>query len=59
MFVKFVKFVASGWQCRAFISAPGESGDSKTYSQLAAHVRAISEQIRQRFMESGEDTEGD
>lgn len=43
----------------AVMSAPGESGESKTYSQWAAHARTISEQIWQRFIESGEDAEGE
>lgn len=43
----------------AMMFAPGESEESKTYSQWAAHARAISEQICRRFMESGEDVEAD
>lgn len=43
----------------AMMSAPGESEKSKTYTQWAAHARAISEQIWRRFIDSGEDAEGD
>lgn len=42
----------------AVMSAPGESNESRKYSQWVAHAREISEQVWQRFLESGEDSEG-
>jgi hypothetical protein len=35
------------------------SGESKTYSEWVAHARRLSEQMWQRFQESGQDGEGD
>lgn len=42
----------------AVMSATGESDRPKTYSEWAAHARAISEQIWQRFVEAGAEGEG-
>ncbi|CAN9211514.1 unnamed protein product [Alternaria sp. RS040] len=36
-----------------------ESGETKKYSEWAAHARAISNQMWQRFQESGEDADGE
>jgi hypothetical protein len=36
-----------------------ESGETKTQSEWATHARAISNQMWQRFQESGEDAEGE
>jgi hypothetical protein len=41
------------------VMTTGEDGESRKYSEWVAHAKAITEQMWQRFQESGEDAEGD